>query len=133
METQTKKRRRRLSPSEQQKLVTEWRASGLSAGAFGEQVGVNKSNLARWARATEEGFENLGRRRRRANSVRPSSFVELRMDRDAGRSSTPSATIERVPMIEVYGPLGVAVRVYAGVDAETLTRVLAVLQGATRC
>lgn len=135
METQTRKRRRRYSERERQQLVAAWRESGASAAAFSAQSGVDKSNLWRWSRDVERDARPREKSSRRQVVSAPSSrFIELRVDR--GTQKQPGAVTTaggNTPLFEVSGPLGIRVRVYAGVDAETLSQLLGALQGGARC
>jgi transposase-like protein len=134
METQTKKRRGRYSEHERRQLIAAWRESGMSAAAFSEQAGVNKSNLWRWSSEVEPARQSRGKGTGRAAAPQAKSrFIELRVDQDAERPSAAATANGNTPLFEVAGPLGVRVRVYAGVDAETLSRLLTALSAGARC
>lgn len=115
------------------KRVERWKDSGLTAKEFAAEAGLNASTLTYWrwklaaavrsgdepARGNGQPAENRGVRTRK-KSVRVSpKLVEL-----------PIATLApTVPMLEVV--LGdVRVRVSAGFDEATLTRVVRALEAA---
>jgi transposase-like protein len=134
METQTKKRRRKYSKQDRQQLIAAWRESGMSAAAFSEQAGVSKSNLWRWLSEVERAAQSRGRGTDRAAAPHAKSrFIELRVDHDVGRPAAAAIGNGHRPLFEVAGPLGVRVRVYAGVDAETMSQLLTALSGGARC
>ena len=134
METPAKKRRGRFSERERQQLIAAWRESGMSAARFSEQAGVNKSNLWRWSSELEPVAQSRGRAAGRSAAPQADSrFIELRVNQPMEQPVVAASADGRAPVFEVAGPLGVHVRVYAGVDAETLSRLLAALSAGARC
>jgi hypothetical protein len=90
-----------------------WEASGLSARAYGERVGINPNTLVGWR----------WQRRRQALGDAPAEvgrmeWIELPVPSDAGeRDATIELRIE-----------GVSIRVADGFEAATLRRVLDVVE-----
>ena len=130
METQARKRRRRFSEQERKQLIAAWRESGMSAAKFSERAGVNKSNLWRWASEFETTTPP-----RRTTAVRQAKprFIELRVNQPMERVDAAVSADGHAPLVDVTGPLGMRVRVYAGADVETLSRLLAALSAGARC
>jgi transposase-like protein len=134
MEARPKRRRARFNKQEIQQLLAAWHKSGMSAAAFAQQAGVNKSNLWRWTRSVGQDPERRVKAGRPGRGeARGSRFIEVRVDRDSKRSAAAATAPEHVPHFEIEGPFGMRVRVYPGADAETLGRLLAALPGGARC
>lgn len=91
------------------KRVERWRASGLSAGEFAAEIGVNARTLAYWK-------WKLGR----PESSRRAEFVEV---------MSPARAEAGGEQLEVVLESGVVVRVPARFDADALRRVVAALGG----
>jgi hypothetical protein len=88
--------------------VRQWRSSGLTAGAFAEQEGLNEQTLRHWAWQLE-----------RAQGSTSTGFVEV---------VVPTATPSRETVIEVVLRDGVRLRVESGFDPETLKQVICLLE-----
>jgi transposase-like protein len=126
MEPAAKRKRKRYSEQERQQLLAAWRSSGESAARYGLLVGVNPSNLSRWA-TTAEGREG------KALSGRPArrrGFVELR---------AASARLDEVRgdrdgvQFEVECPTGVRIRVFRDAAPEAIARLVGALGGTRAC
>jgi hypothetical protein len=96
------------------KRVERWRTSGLSAGEFAAEIGVNARTLTYWK-------WKLGRSEPPAESSRRAEFVEV---------VAPGREAAVCEQIEVALESGVVIRVPARFDAEALRRIVAVLGGA---
>jgi hypothetical protein len=120
----------RTSRTEWAKWVERWKDSGLSAKEFAAETGVKSSSLSYWKWKLGTGDER-GNKRTGASAVvldskprairRPfgrARFVEV----SAGTAATTSS------MLEIVLSGGARVRVPAGFDEETLTRVVRVLE-----
>lgn len=105
----------RKTAAEWSKLVEKWRRSKLSAREFATREGVAPSTLAWWK-------WRLGTRTDRSAQIAvvPVEVVPVRAPRTA-----------ETPVEVVLGD--VVVRVRTGFDAETLGRVLDVLEGDDAC
>jgi hypothetical protein len=94
--------------------VEQWRRSGLTRDAFAEREGISSPQLAWWSgrlRTLARGGE--------AGPASSTTFVEL-VDAGGGLG------------VEVLLPGGALLRVPVGFDADTVTRLVGVLEGATR-
>jgi hypothetical protein len=101
--------------------VRAWKASGLSCAQFAGRAGIHAGTLSwwRWKLAAEQsGRAAPGRERRRAQA--PVSFVELAPE--PNRAPEPKGE----PIELAIG--GVTLRVPARFEAQTLARVLDVLE-----
>jgi hypothetical protein len=102
--------------------VERWRRSGLTAGRFAEQEGVNARTLVFWKwrlkrdRAAEVA---IGPRARGDKRV---AFVEVVAPRAASSGETRSTPIE------VVLPVGYRVRVAGGFERSALAEILDVLE-----
>lgn len=125
MEPAAKRKRRRYSEQERQQLTAAWRSSGESAARYGQRVGVNASNLVRWATTVEarQGKARTGHRARRGFvELRTASaqFDESRVDRDDVQFEVECAT-------------GVRIRVFRNADPEAIVRLVGALGGTGSC
>ena len=117
-------------PAEWAGLIDQWRQSGLSLPEFCRQHGLSRGSMQNWVykpelkRAVEEA-----RRDARGHGDEPpvsepvSAFLPVRII--AGREASDGSGVE------VVIGAGRRVVIQAGVDAETLRRVVAVLEGRT--
>jgi hypothetical protein len=96
------------------KRVERWRASGLSAGEFAAEIGVNARTLTYWK-------WKLGQSEAHDESSRRAEFVEV---------EAPTCEAAVCEQLEVVLESGVVVRVPARFDADALRRVVAALGGA---
>jgi len=97
----------------------QWRESGLTARAFAARIGVKQGTLVKWKYrlAREQSARPDG-----LSSSRPVEFVEL-------STTVPHATVETSDTrLEVVCEGGRSVRVPRGFDAESLRRVVDVLE-----
>ena len=93
-------------------LIEEHVASGLTQKAFAESKGIARTVFARWLR-------KYGRR-----SSKSTALVPVRI-----RDSEPvQASISDGSGVEVILSAGPTLRVYPGFDADTLTRLIRVLE-----
>jgi transposase len=91
------------------KLVARWRASGLSARAFGEQRGLSAGQLYSWSRSVREV----------ATAIEAGSpFTEVRVREEPSSLRGPTRAIE----VDVRGHV---IRIPPGVDLELVEAVLA--------
>jgi hypothetical protein len=115
-------------------LIDEWRGSGLSLPAFCERNGLNFGTMQGWVyKRTHKGA--LEQARREAGGVVASgedspaaaaSFLPVRViDTEPGREGAGRSGVE------VVIGAGRRVVIGEGFDAETLRRVVAVLEGRT--
>ena len=107
-------------------LIDQWHASGLSLPAFCERNGLNSGTMSGWVyKRTHQGA--LDEARRQAGAVEDTSAVAFLpvqvIDAEPGREGSDRSGVE-----VVIGQ-GRRVAVKAGFDAETLRRVVAVLEG----
>ena len=120
------------------KRVARWRDSGLSAREFGDEVGVNPRTLTYWAwrLGREAGAAPAAKPRRRrphlpvpkppavvATSPAPVTWLEVVTDADPAER----ATSRSAPAFELL-LVGRTIRVPAGFDAESLRRLIAVVE-----
>ena len=124
----------RTSRAEWAKRVERWKDSGLTAKEFGTETGVNPSTLAFWSwKLGSEQRES----RRTSTAPSPRSHkrgAEPKKKRDkpaAGRLVEVSTVVtSSPPMLEVVLASGARVRVPAGFDEATLTRVVRAVEAA---
>jgi hypothetical protein len=98
-------------------VVDRWKASGLNAAAFAEREGapVTERRLMRW--------RWKAKKLRGEEGTATPTFVRLE----------PAPTLEpSAATLEVVSTTGRVVRVPAGFDAATLTRLLVVVDGGAR-
>ena len=95
---------RHLSDGERAKLISRWRASGLSCGRFARDHGLSPSTLYRWAQLDKGTGEPA------------SGFAEVRVVAAVGGAT-----------LEVAHPSGCVVRVSGAVDEAQLVSVLRAL------
>lgn len=115
--------------------------SGLSAAAYCREHGLDAASFYRWKRVLREsgelpgetGAQGRGRRERAAASsgmgARPPLFAEVRLAGAGDAATAPGHSAGAGVEVCLRG--GQVVRVAAGFDAQTLRRVLAVLEGAS--
>jgi hypothetical protein len=117
----------RRSVAEKAALIDQWRKSGLSLPAFCAPRGVNANTMSGWVHKTAYR-EAIDRARGEAlaakapDRARP-AFLPVRVADVPARGRTPG----RAGVAVVIGP-GRRVVVAPGFDAETLRRVVAVLE-----
>jgi transposase-like protein len=99
--------------------LARWQRSGLKLREYGQQHGIPLSTLTWWRQV----FRHAGEQGNAASKRVPASDVMV-------FSEVPqSATVPTTPfVVEIVLHNGHLVRVPAGVDADTLQRVLQVLQ-----
>ena len=118
-----KRRRVRRSAEEQQVLVAAWKASGLSAAAFGRREGLAPSLLTRWWRQAESQAPQP------KSATRASiSFVPVHIT----KSHAKTVVLERV-VAEVLIGQDLRVRVLDGADMEQVTGLVRALAGGLAC
>lgn len=122
----------RTSRAEWAKRVERWKDSGLSAKEYGAEIGVKATTLSYWSwklRSDGAGMSDGAkgkstRRTARRGSVAASGaagrFVEL----------GPPASCVSQPALDLVLRSGVVVRVTAGFDEATLTRVVRAVEAA---
>jgi transposase len=121
----------RTSRAEWAKRVERWKDSGLTAKEFGAETGVNPSTLSFWS--WKLGSEQ---REGRRTSTAPSPHsrkrgAEPKRDKPAARLVEVSTVVtSSPPMLEVVLGRGARVRVPAGFDEATLTRVVRAVEAA---
>jgi hypothetical protein len=119
--------RMRRSAAEWVTLIDQWRASGLGLSAFCDQHGLNFGTMSGWAyKQTHKGALERARREADAKTELAADFVPIRLieSEPQPRSSSHSG-------VEIMVAVGRRVVVGAGFDAETLRRVVAVLEDRT--
>src|SRR5262245_43258336 len=104
--------------------VATWRASGQSVEEFAAAVGVDARRLASWA----ERLGAVGGRRRKTSS--PATALAVRSPSPAWVElmATTRGIVAASPALEVLVS-GRVVRVPVGFDAETLRRIVDVMEG----
>jgi hypothetical protein len=113
-QTQAVKTKRRRSRAEIQQLMAEYEASGLGCTAFCQQRGLSLSTLARYRKRQEQtAGETAEGKRWLAVEVSGSAAV---------------ASGERASGLAVALPSGRRIEVGCGFDADTLRRLLAVVE-----
>jgi transposase-like protein len=111
-------RRRHRSRAERQRLVEQWKATGLSSRAFADQADVRASSLWRWRRELAKGT---------AASLVP--VVIREEDVAPGEAWAPSSS----PQVELVARGGRVLRVFAGCDQALLRAVLGVAEEGAPC
>jgi hypothetical protein len=138
--TSVQKRARR-SRAEWAREARQWRRSGQPAEEYATAHGLRTNTLTWWAsqlgiRATTSDREAP------AAAVRSPAFLQVRVVGDSPGQTEASRDGERTPEeqerkagpgLELLLRNGRSVRVDVGFDAETLTRLLAVAEGAAAC
>lgn len=122
----------RTSRWEWAKRVERWKDSGLSAKEYAAEIGVKPTTLSYWSWKLKSGTAAVGsrgtgrparrgaRRRRAVADCAAPRFVEL-----GARQSVDAA-----PALDLVLRSGVVVRVTAGFDEATLTRVVRAVEAA---
>ena len=108
---------RRRSWAEVQALVAEYEASGLMRAAFCQQRGLAVGTLDKYRLRVHGGRESGGR-----------SFVPVEVVPSMARDGDSDAGCDGVPFVELRS--GRRIEVRRGFNAETLERLLAVLDRA---
>lgn len=110
-------RRERRSASEWPALLAQWSESGETAARFASRIGVKPATLARW---------------RKSVGSKPWAKETLSPQKAPAKAASMFARVEVVEpprrtagLVEVMMPGGMVVRVYDGVDTDTLRAVLA--------
>jgi hypothetical protein len=113
----------RLSREAWSAHVEAWRRSGQSAEAFAAKAGLSAARLEYWGSRVGRAEAAAGTELPRALAVRPvqPAWVELMA---CAQTAAPAAPLE------VVVANGRAVRVPVGFDAETLRRVIGVMEAA---
>jgi hypothetical protein len=115
-QTQGLKTKRRRSRAEIEQLVAEYEASGMGRTAFCQERGLSLSTLARYRRRREQtAVDAAGGKRWLAVEVSSSAAV---------------ASGERASGLTVVLPGGRRIEVGCGFDADTLKRLVAVVESA---
>jgi hypothetical protein len=118
----------RRSAAEKAALIDQWHKSGLSLPAFCTPRGVNAKTMSGWIHkptyraAIDRGRDQLATMAA-ADQPKP-AFIPVRI----AEARPPMRTSSRASVTLVIGP-GRRVVVAPGFDAETLRRVVAVLEG----
>lgn len=122
----------RASRAEWAKRVERWKDSGLSAKEYAAEIGVKPTTLSYWAWNLRSGVARTGargkgestRRKGRRESVAATGaaarFVEL----------GPPQSVVAPPALDLILRSGVVVRLAAGFDEATLTRVVRAVEAA---
>lgn len=118
-----------------EKRVGRWRDSGLSAREFAAEIGVNAQTLAHWAWQLGRGEPRRAssaspRRRPRtiapvAAPPSPVAWLEVVADEGGDRREGVAST----PALELVLRADRMIRVPVGFDAESLRRLIAVVEG----
>ena len=98
------------------RVLARWKRSGLTLREFGEDRGIPLSTLSWWRRVFRHAGEELVNG---AAGEDPVVFTEVPKPANVPRTAT---------VVEIVLRSGHLVRVPAGVDADTLQRVLQALQ-----
>ncbi len=118
-QTQAVKTKRRRSRAEIQELVAEYEASGLGRTAFCQQRGLSLSTLARY------------RKRQEQTAGEPTEGKRWLAVEVAGSGAGEGG--QRTSGLAVVLPGGRRIEVGRGFDAETLQRLLAVVERGCAC
>jgi len=118
----------RTSRAEWSKRVERWRESGLSAKEYAAEIGVKSTTLSYWSwklgadggDQSSETSARSGHRREAGQAAGAARFVEL----------APSTPVASPPALELVLSSGVRVRVAAGFDEGTLTRLVRAVEAA---
>lgn len=122
----------RTSRAEWAKRVERWKDSGLSAKEYAAEIGVKPTTLSYWSWKLRSGTAAVGSRgtgkpaRRGAGRGRvvaesaTARFVEL----------GPPQSVIAPPALDLVLRSGVVVRIAAGFDEATLTRVVRAVEAA---
>ena len=111
--------RRHRSQDEIDKILADYRRSGLSQSAFSEDRGLALSTLSNWLRGERSGL----RKRRAKKGGTHSQLVPVRVVNAPGVSSNG--------MLELESARGYLLRFPVGLDPDILARYVEAL--ATRC
>lgn len=124
----------RHSQSEWKRLVSAWRASGLSAREFSQRHRVTEGTLRWWAWRLPRAVGGSVSRRRE-NDVRQERprFVPLTIVPADGVEDEARAEGSAESWVEVILASGTRIRVGAGFEQQTLSRVLRALESEPRC
>lgn len=120
METHEKRRRKRFGANDRDRHLRNWRRSGLSARAYGEQAGVSPANLLRW-RAQAQG-----------DTSAPGAFRELIISDTTPAKDGAGVQVSALPLAEMQLSSGACLRIFQQVDAEWL-RAVACAMGGEQC
>ena len=121
----------RRRASEWRRLVGQWQKSGLTARGFADEQGVAPTTLTwwRWRLRSEQrvGQQQRGRTKRAAGRDRSPRDAAVALVRVVAAEPAARTPVAAEPPVELV--LGdVVVRVRRGFDAETLGRVIDVLE-----
>lgn len=111
---QAVKIRRRRSRAEVEQLVAEYEASGLGRTAFCQQAGLSLSTLARYRKRQQEAVGETGQGK---------GWLAVEVSGARTRADNDSSGLA------VALPSGRRIEIGRGFDAETLKRLLAVVEG----
>jgi hypothetical protein len=116
----------RRQAAEWVELIDRWQASGLSLPAFCERNGVNAGTMSGWVykRTHKATLEEARREAGGEDTAAAAAFVPVRVMGVEPEQPSPGHS-----GVEVVIGRGRRVAVGAGFDAETLRRVVAVLEG----
>ena len=128
--------RKRVESSEREttwrRLVDEWRESGVTQEAFCDGRGVAVASFRWWK--WKLGLPGRSRAESRREEERPErplpAFVPVRIVEAAGQRGADGAGADA---FELELPGGWRLRVPAGFEAESLARLLAVVEGHRSC
>jgi hypothetical protein len=114
----------RRQAAEWVELIDQWQASGLGLSAFCDRNGLNAGTMSLWIyKRTHKGALDRARRGVGGEAT-AAAFVPVRV-----MEARPEPPSSGHPGVEVVLGQGRRVTVAAGFDAETLRRVVAVLEG----
>jgi transposase len=103
------------------KRVERWRESGLRAGEFAAELGINAATLAQWKyRLAAEARAEVRRPTTQPDAL---AFVEVNATKEPVVLARPAAE----STFEVLLPGGISVRVPSGFDASALRRLVDVM------
>lgn len=116
----------RTSRAEWAKRVERWKDSGLSAKEYAAETGVKASTLSYWCwRLGASGESSRGHRKRKsAAKSRPAGSLSVEGSRGRFVELETTASVPAAPALELVLSRGIRVRVVAGFDEATLTRVV---------
>ena len=103
------------------RMMRQWRRSGLSVRAFCAEHGLSEPSFYNWRRTIAERDE------------RDEASVPGASRKSARPAFVPLRVIDASAMLEVALQRGLVVRVPRGFDADTLRRLLAVLEEERPC
>jgi transposase len=115
----------RTSRAEWAKRVERWKDSGLSAKEYAAETGVKASTLSYWCwRLGASGESSRGHRKRKSAAKSRPAALPVEGSRGRFVELETTASVPAAPALELVLSRGIRVRVAAGFDEATLTRVV---------